>query len=48
MTTYPKVNNKPELLRIKARDDEIKNIKFQTEKNDHKNILKSLKNDNEY
>ena len=48
MTTYPKINNEPELLKIKTRDDEIKNLKYPTEKNDHENILKSLKIDNEY
>ena len=47
MTTYPNLNNEPELLKIKTRDDEIKNLKYQTEKHDHENILKSLKSDNE-
>ena len=46
MSTYPVWNNEPELLRIKNRNDEIKNLKYQTEKHDHKSILKSLKNDN--
>ena len=48
MSTYPNMNNEPELLKIKTRDDEIKNLKHQTEKHDHENILKSLKVDNEY
>ena len=48
MTTYPDLKNEPELLKIKTRDDEIKNLKYQTEKHDHENILKSLKSDNEY
>ena len=48
MTTYPNLNNEPELLKIKTRDDEIKNLKYQTEKHDHENLLKSLKIDNEY
>ena len=48
MTTYPKLNIEPELLEIKTRDDEILNIKHQTEKHDHENILKSVKIDNEY
>ena len=48
MTTYPNLNNEPELLKIKTRDDEIKNLKYQTEKHDHENVLKSLKLDNEY
>ena len=50
MTTYPKLNNEPELLKIKTRDCEIRNLKHQTEKHDHENIIKSLriKIDNEY
>ena len=48
MTSYPNLNNEPELLKIKTRDDEIKNLKYQTEKHCHENILKSLKADNEY
>ena len=48
MTTYPDLKNKPELLKIKTRDDEIQNLKYQTEKHDYENILKSLKVDNEY
>ena len=36
------------MLKIKTRDDEIKNLKYQTEKCDHENILKSLKIDYEY
>ena len=47
MSTYPNLNNEPELLKIKTRDDEIKNLKHQTENHDHENILKSLKIDNE-
>ena len=48
MINYPDLKNEPELLKIKTRDDEIKNLKYQTEKHDHENILKSLKNDNNY
>ena len=48
MNNYPDLKNEPELLKIKTRDDEIKNLKYQTEKRDHENILKSLKVDNEY
>ena len=36
------------MLKIKTRDEGIKNQKYQTEKHDHENILKSLKVDNEY
>ena len=48
MSNYLDLKNEPELLKIKTRVDEIKNLKNQTEKHDHENILKSLKNDNEY
>ena len=49
MSTYPDLNNEPELLKIKkTRDDEIKNLKYQTEKHYHENILKSPKIDNDY
>ena len=48
MNNYPDLKNEPELLKIKTRDDEIKNLKYQTEKHDSENILKSPKVDNEY
>ena len=48
MSGYPNINNEPELLMIRTRIDEIKNLNYQTEKHDHENILKSLKIDNEY
>ena len=47
MSGYPKINNEPEKLKIKTRDDEIKNLKYQTEKHDYENIIKSLKADSE-
>ena len=47
MSTYPNLND-VELLKINTRDDENENLKYQTEKLDHENILKSLKVDNEY
>ena len=47
MSAYPDLKIEPELLGMKTRDDEIKNLKYQTEKHDHENILKSLKADNE-
>ena len=47
MSGYPDIKNKPELLKIKARDDEIKNLKYQTEKHDFEIIFKSLKSDSE-
>ena len=48
MSNYPDLKKEPELLRRRNRDDEIENLKYQTEKHDHENILKSLKVDNEY
>ena len=48
MSSYPDLKKEPELLKIRTRDDEIKNLKYQTEKHDHENILKSLKVDNDY
>ena len=48
MSSYPNQNIEPELLKIKTRGDEIKTLKYQTEKHDHENLLKSLKIDNEY
>ena len=47
MSTYPNLNNEPEILKIKTQADEIKNLKYQSEKHDYENILKSLKADNE-
>ena len=48
MTNYLDLENEPKLLKIRARDDEIKDLKYQTEKDVHENILNSLKNHNEY
>ena len=45
MSIYPNINNEPELLKIKTRDDEIRNLNFETEKHDQENILMSLKID---
>ena len=48
MSNYPDLKNDGELLKIKTRDEEIKNLKYQTEKHDYENILRSLKVDNDY
>ena len=49
MSTYPNLETDDvELLKRKTRDNEIKNLKYQTEKHDHENILKLLKVDNEH
>ena len=48
MSTYSNLNKSPDLLKIKTKDDEIKELKYETEKHDRENIINSLKNDNEY
>ena len=48
MSTYANLNNGPELLKSKTRVDEIKRLKYQTEKHDHENFLNSFKVDNEF
>ena len=47
MSTYPDLKTEPELLKIKLKDDQLKELQYKTEKHDFENILKSLKNDNE-
>ena len=48
MSVYPSLKNEdPTLLKITTKDDEIKELKYRTEKHDYENILKSLKADNE-
>ena len=47
MSTYPDLKNDVELLKIKTKDDQLKELQYKTEKHDHENILKSLKSDNE-
>ena len=47
MSTYPDLKNEPELLKIKTKDDQLKELQYRTEKHDHENILKSIKADNE-
>ena len=34
MSTYPNLNDEPEVLKTKTRDDEVKNLKYQAEKHD--------------
>ena len=48
MTTYPNLNNDPEILKIKTKNDQLKKVHYKTEKHDHETILKSLKVDNDY
>ena len=47
MSTYPDLKNEPELLKIKTKDDQLKELHYRAEKHDHENILKSLKVVNE-
>ena len=45
MSIYP--NDEAELLKIKTQDDEVKELRYKSERHDHENILRSLKSDNE-
>ena len=48
MSVYPNFKSDDvELLKMKTKDDQIKELQYKTEKHDFENILKSLKNDNE-
>ena len=48
MSSYPNLETDDvELLKIKTKDDQLKELQYKTEKHDFDNILKSLKNDNE-
>ena len=47
MSGYPIINNEPELLKLKTKDDQLKELQYRTERHDLENILKSLKVDNE-
>ena len=48
MSTYPNLSKEPELLDLKTRNDEIKNLKYRSEKHNHQKNLKCPKTDNEY
>ena len=49
MSGYPNLKAEyVELLKIKTKDDQLKELQNKTEKYDHENLLKSLKIDNEY
>ena len=48
MSGYPNLKTDDvELLKIKTKNDQLKELQYKTEKHDHENILTSLKNDNE-
>ena len=40
---YPNINGNAELLQIKTKDDQLRELHYKTEKHDHENILKSPK-----
>ena len=44
---YPNINGDPELLKVKTKDDQLKELHYKTEKHNHEKILKSLKADND-
>ena len=46
--TCPNLNNDPEILKIKTKDDEIRDLRYKTENYDPENFSKSLRNDNDY
>ena len=49
MSGYPNLKTDDvELLKIKTKDDQLKELPYKTEKHDHENILKSLKINNDY
>ena len=48
MSGYPNLKTDDvELLKIKTKDDQLRELQYKTEKHDHENILKSLKADSE-
>ena len=48
MSGYPNLKTDDvELLKIKTKDDQLKELQYRTEKHNHENILKSPKSDNE-
>ena len=45
---YPNINGDAEFLKIRTKDDQIKELQYKTGKHDREIILKSLRIDNEY
>ena len=45
---YPIMNGDAEFLKVKTKNDQLKELQNKTEKHDHENILKSLRIDYEY
>ena len=48
MTTYSNLNNEPQLLKMKTKNDEIQDSKYKTEEQNFDILLKSLEIDKEY
>ena len=48
MSTYPNLNIEPEFSKTKTRNDENKNLKYQTEKHVYEYTLKSFRIDIEF
>ena len=42
MSTYPDLKNEPDLLKIKTKDDQLKELQYRTEKHDFDNILNTI------
>ena len=48
MSTYPNLSKDPKVLKIKTKDDQLRELQNKTEKHDYEKVLKSPKIDNEY
>ena len=42
------INGDPELLKVRTKDDQLKELQYKTEKQDYEKLLKSLKVDKDY
>ena len=42
MSQYLNLNIEPELLKLKSKDDEIKYLKYRTEKHDHLKLIMNI------
>ena len=45
---YPNISGDTEFLKIKTKDDQLKELQYKTEKHEHENILNSLNVNKEY
>ena len=46
--SYPNLNGQPERLKMKTKDDEIKEVEYKTGKHDYEKSLKSPKLDSDH